>query len=104
VAPKDAARFVSCADGAKNTENRRIRFAKRNERFRGWGRKCLKSFGCEIGDFAESFVSNGLFSILFRVLLAWLSLDYKRLGALRSSGFDGVPIIIARVSEIVKVF
>jgi hypothetical protein len=45
---------------AKNSENERIRFAKRNEGFRIAGRKPLKSLGAANHDFAGSFVFKGL--------------------------------------------
>jgi hypothetical protein len=64
---------------AKNSENERIRFAKRNEGFRIAGRKSLKSLAAANHDFAGSFVFNGLSAISFRGFLACGSSDSKKL-------------------------
>jgi hypothetical protein len=71
-------RFVSGVDEAKNCENERIRFAKRNEGFRIAGRKSLKSLGAVNHDFAGSFIFNELSAISSRSFLACGSSVPKR--------------------------
>jgi hypothetical protein len=63
------AHFASCAGKAKKSQNKPLRFAKRNESFRDDGRKSLKSLMAPNHDFAESFVFNGLSPVSFRSFL-----------------------------------
>jgi hypothetical protein len=63
-------RFVSCAGQAQNQQKRKERFAKRNESFRGAGRKALKSLWASNQHFAKLFVFNGLTAFSFRVVAA----------------------------------
>jgi hypothetical protein len=64
------AHFASCAGKAKKSQNKPLRFAKRNESFRDDGRKSLKSLMAPNHDFAESFVFNGLSPVSFPSFLA----------------------------------
>ena len=79
---------------AKNSENERIRFAKRNEGFRIPGRKPLKSLGAANHDFAGSFVFKGLSAISFRGFVAWGSSDSKALARRERAPFDKLPLFV----------
>jgi hypothetical protein len=52
----------------RGARKRKARFVMRNERFRDGGCKPLKSLGCEINDFAGSFVFNALTAFWFRAV------------------------------------
>jgi hypothetical protein len=85
---------------AKNSENERIRFAKRNEGFRIAGRKPLKSLGAADHDFAGSFVFKGLSAISFRGFLAWGSSDSKSFGAARAGSIRQAPPFLSRPAAV----
>jgi hypothetical protein len=82
---------------ARKVAKRRGCFAKRNELFRKGGRKALKSLGCEIDDFVQSCVFNGLMSVSFRRVSPFRPFG-QELRLRRKSG-AGLASIVAGNSE-----